>query len=109
MVRRMQVVLEDDIDGGEADRTVSFAWEGVEYEIDLNSKNSQAMADAIAPYVNAARRVGGRRRRAASGASATSRAKLSEVRAWARENGYTVSDRGRVPAEIKEAWEKANA
>ena len=76
MASRVQVVLEDDIDGGEAERTVSFAFDGVEYEIDLSAANAAALAEALAPYIDAGRRVSGRkgRRSGAAGGSRSSAA-----------------------------------
>lgn len=107
MAQRMQVILEDDIDGGPAQETITFGLDGATYEIDLNEGNAAALRDALAAYVGAARRSGGRRstgRRKAisSGSSAT-----SEIREWAKANGYDVSERGRVSAAVKEAYEKA--
>ena len=64
MAQRVQIILEDDYDGGTADETVSFALDGAEYEIDLSSKNAAGLRDALAPWVAHARKTGGRRRRA---------------------------------------------
>ena len=107
MAQKVQVVLVDDLDGGPADTTVAFAWGGASYEIDLSEANAQKLRDLLAPYVAAGRRVGGRRksggRRRAGGSSA------GEIRAWAAENGYNVSARGRVPAEVREAYDRAHS
>ena len=126
MAQRTQVILVDDVDGGEADETVTFAIDGVTYEIDVSQQNAESLREAFAPWVGHARRVGGRssnRARAtsapASGPAAPKssgsrsargggRENLSEVRAWARENGFQVSDRGRVSAEVMAAYEKAH-
>lgn len=112
MAQRVQVVLEDDVDGGEASETVLFGLDGVTYEIDLNDDNAGKLRDALATWVGHARRSGGARkssgtRKAASGSSAK-RTDLSEVREWARKNGYEVSDRGRVSAQVQEAYDKAH-
>lgn len=110
MVQRTQVILVDDYDGEEADETVTFALDGVEYEIDLSAKNAEALREALAPWVGHARRTGGRRRRGskpvvlAGGGGST-----SEIRAWALEQGYDVSSRGRVSAEVREAYERAHS
>ena len=64
MAQRVQIILEDDYDGGTADETVSFALDGAEYEIDLSSKNATGLRDALAPWVSHARKIGGRRKRA---------------------------------------------
>lgn len=111
MAQKVQVLLLDDIDGGEASETVSFAIDGKTYEIDLNEANAKKLRDALEPYLKAGRRSGGRSSRAARGgarASATG-ADTAKIRAWAKENGYEVNDRGRVPANIREAYEKASA
>ena len=120
MAQKVQVILVDDVDGGEAAETVSFALDGVSYEIDVSEKNAEALREALAQWVGHARRVGGRsgggrsRSTSSSGGSGRSRGSsggrhdLSDVRAWARENGYQVSDRGRVSSEVIAAYEKAH-
>ena len=109
MAQRVNVVLVDDLDGDEASETVSFALDGVDYEIDLNDGNAQALRDALSRYVGAGRRVGGRRRkgqRAAAGGDTGPSA--SDIRAWARENGWDVPERGRVSAEVRQAYAAAH-
>lgn len=111
MAQKVQVILVDDLDGGEAEESVSFSLDGVSYEIDLSAENAEALREAIAPWVGHARKVGGRgRARATNGARGRASAKtdLGDVRAWARENGYQVSDRGRVSAEVMSAYEGAH-
>jgi hypothetical protein len=114
MAQKVQVILVDDIDGGEADETVSFSLDGVSYEIDLSESNATELRDALAQWVGHARRVGGRSttRRAAApkknGAAPAAKADLAEVRSWARESGYEVSDRGRVSAQILQAYDEAH-
>ena len=123
MAQKVQVILVDDVDGGEATETVSFALDGVSYEIDVSEPNAAKLRDALAPWVGHARRVGGRSggsggARARSGGSGSgsggsgrsrgnSKHDLSDVRSWARENGFQVSDRGRVSSEVIAAYEKA--
>ncbi len=110
MAQKVQVVLTDDLDGGEADESVQFAIDGVTYEIDLSEANAEALREALAPYVAAGRRVGGRAsRRAPAARPVSERTDLSHLRAWARENGYQVSDRGRVSSEVRAAYEAAHA
>jgi Lsr2 len=106
MAQRVQIILEDDYDGGSADETVSFALDGAEYEIDLSSKNANGLREALAPWMAHARKIGGRRKR---GTKAAGSASTSDIRAWALANGRTVSSRGRVSAEVREAYEKAHA
>jgi hypothetical protein len=110
MAQKVQVILVDDIDGGEAEESVSFAIDGVNYEIDLSEGNATALREALAPWVGHARRVGGRSAggRRGSRGRAAAKADLGDVRAWARENGFTVSDRGRVSSEVMSAYEAAH-
>jgi hypothetical protein len=101
MAQKVNIVLVDDIDGSDAEETVSFALDGKEYEIDLSKKNAAKLRDAIAPYVGHARKAAGRRRGRSAGAAGPSPA---DIRAWARENGFNVPDRGRVSSEVREAY-----
>lgn len=108
MAQKVQVVLVDDLDGGKADETVSFALDGVTYEIDLSAENAGQLREAFASWVGHARRVGGRTRstgRRATSGGRTSSAQSSEIREWARANGFTVNERGRIPAEVKAAYD----
>jgi len=109
MAQKVQVILVDDVDGGDAEESVSFGLDGVSYEIDLSAENAEALREAFAHWIGHARRVGGRSRATRSAAKPVkAKTDLGEVRAWARQSGYTVSDRGRVSAEIMEAYENAN-
>ncbi|RLU85785.1 hypothetical protein CTZ27_25765 [Streptomyces griseocarneus] len=111
MAQKVQVLLVDDLDGGEADETVTFALDGKSYEIDLTTANADKLRDALADYVKSARRTGGRTagaRGKARTAPAVGSQDTAKIRAWAKKNGYNVNDRGRVPADIREAYEKAN-
>ena len=107
MAQKVQIILEDDLDGGEADETVSFALDGTSYEIDLNEANATTMREALAPYVGHARKVtGGRRGRKASGGSSSSNTK--DVREWAKAQGMEVSERGRISADVQQAYDAAH-
>ena len=109
MAQRVNVVLVDDLDGSDADETVTFALDGTEYEIDLSSENAAKLRDALGVWVGHARRTGGRRRRGAAGRSnGRSEATPAEIREWARNNGWDVPDRGRVASEVREAYEAAH-
>ena len=110
MAQRVNIVLEDDLDGSEADETVTFALDGVSYEIDLNAKNAAALRDSLAQYVGHARRATGRRPagRPAAAGRGTGKRDLADVREWARSNGHQVSDRGRISAEVQAAYDKAH-
>ena len=110
MATTTRVEMTDDLDGTSLDvSTVTFAFEGVSYEIDLSEANHAKLTKALRPYVNSARPVGGRRGRRPSKASkpdpVTPDSKA--VRAWAEANGVTVSSRGRIPSEVLAAYRDA--
>jgi Lsr2 len=90
MAQKIQTLFIDDLDGSEAEGTVRFGLDGTEYEIDLNAAHAQALRDALARYVHAARRAGGSTRRPSRGGR----------KALAKAQGIDVKDRGRVPAEL---------
>ena len=102
MAQKIQTLFIDDLDGTEAEGTVRFGLDGAEYEIDLNAEHAEALRDALARYVSAARRASGAARRSARNGRRTSAAGLNttEVREWAKAQGIDVKDRGRVPAEL---------
>jgi hypothetical protein len=110
MAQRVQVVLEDDLDGGKADETVTFGLDGTTYEIDLSKKNAAKLRDALSGYVGVARKVTGRGR-GTTGRAGRSRGRSAtdsaDIRAWAKENGYEVSERGRISAEVRAAYNEA--
>ena len=110
MAQKVQVILVDDIEGGEAEETVSFGLDGVAYEIDLSGKNANSLRDALSPYVEVARRVGGRSSGRARGgrSSRGNAARTAHIRAWAKEQGLEVSERGRIPSSIIERYEQAH-
>ena len=106
MAQKVQVILVDDVDGSEADETVSFSLDGVAYEIDLKTENAQQMRDALAPYVGSARRVGGRaaggrgRSRSNGRSNGSGGNRTAQIREWAKANGQKINDRGRIPASV---------
>ena len=107
MAQKVTVVLEDDLSGGPAEQTVRFAFEGIDYEIDLSAKNAAAFGKQLAPYLEHARRAG----RAPSrrpGRTAAGRQRSGDIRAWAKEHGLAVSERGRIPASVVEQYQAAN-
>lgn len=108
MARRVQVILEDDLDGSAADRTVEFSFDGARYEIDLNAANIERMASALAPFVAKARSVGGRRAGTKRSARAGSGTDTKAVREWAKQQGIKISERGRIPVEVLEAFKSAH-
>jgi hypothetical protein len=107
MSKNVSVIVTDDLDGSDNAETVSFGFDGVTYEIDLAKKNRAKLEKALAPYVEAGRRVprGGRRGTGRSGGSSADR---SAVRAWAKEAGLKVSERGRVSADVMRQYEAAH-
>ena len=105
MARKVQYLLVDDLDGGQAEETVSFGLDGASYEIDLSKKNAKALRDALAPYVASARRAGGRRGRGRGGRGGGRASDTAAIREWARSQGMKISDRGRIPADIIEKYE----
>ena len=117
MARRIVHQLVDDIDGTVMDagegETVLFSLDGTAYEIDLTTQNAAALRDALAPYVSAGRRVSSARASGSGSGGGSKRRRTGQqdyaaVREWARANGYQVSERGRVPAAVLEAYEAAN-
>ena len=113
MAQRVNVVLVDDIDETDASETVGFALDGVDYEIDLSDEHASELRNAFSLYIGHARRVGGRRKsgrraQAQSSPAGAGGASAAEIRAWARENGWDVPDRGRVSTEVREAYTAAN-
>jgi hypothetical protein len=110
MAQRVNVVLVDDIDGSDAEETVSFALDGVDYEIDLSDQHAGELRNALSLYIGHARRTGGRRKsgRRSSAPAADTGTSAADIRAWARENGWDVPERGRVSADVREAYAAAN-
>lgn len=106
MASRTTVLLEDDLDGGEATETLNFEFEGKSYTIDLNDKNAAKFRKAITPYVAAGRHERGNGLRP-SAHRAAGDYDPSTVRAWAVSNGYAVSTRGRVSADLVAAYKAA--
>jgi len=103
MARRTIVALEDDLDGGPADETVRFGVGGSEYEIDLSEKNAAKLRKQLAPFVDHARRASGQAHRPVR--TAASRRRSRDIRAWARDQGIELSERGRIPAGIAAQYE----
>jgi hypothetical protein len=109
MAKQVITLLTDDLDGGDADRTIEFGLDGVNYTIDLSEKNVGKLRKALEPYLTSASRVGRAtdHRRTASRAVQPARSNRDQnqaIREWAGKNGYEVSDRGRIPSSIVEAF-----
>ena len=107
MAQKVNIVLVDDLDGTEATQTVTFGLDGTTYEIDLTDANADALREAVSGSVGHARKVtGGRRGRKASGGSSSSNTK--DVREWAKAQGMEVSERGRISADVQQAYDAAH-
>ncbi|MGQ0840722.1 histone-like nucleoid-structuring protein Lsr2 [Actinokineospora sp.] len=119
MAQKTIVQLFDDLDGSTGDdiRSVEFSLDGVHYEIDLNGANANRLRDELTEFVEAARRTGGRIKRVgvvaqvAKPAVSEGRGKeqTKAIRDWAKQNGHDISERGRIPAAIVDAFEDAHA
>ncbi|MGD7788766.1 histone-like nucleoid-structuring protein Lsr2 [Propionibacteriaceae bacterium Y1700] len=106
MAQRVEIILEDDLDGGKADKTVQFSLDGKDYEIDLTEANAKKLRSALDVYIQAARRAN--RTRRPTSRSGSNRQEANQIRQWAAANGYEISSRGRVPANVRSAYEAAH-
>ena len=109
MAKKVVTLLTDDLDGGEADRTVEFALDGVTYTIDLSDANAGKLRKALDPYLAAATRIGRSTANTRAGAHrpaapVSTRQDNQAIREWAVANGYELSDRGRIPGHIIDAY-----
>jgi len=108
MAQKVQVLLIDDLDGGEAEETVSFGIDGSTYEIDLSGANAAKLRAALAPFVEAARRAPSKRNSPrGKQRSSSNRDRSAEIRAWAKAAGKQVSERGRIPQAIMDEYHAA--
>ena len=107
MAQRIQTLLIDDIDGGEAADIVRFGLDGTEYEIDLSAAHSDELRKALAQYLAHARRAGGTARSTARGRRGSAAVDTAKVREWAKGQGIEVKSRGRVPADVLEQYKAA--
>jgi hypothetical protein len=111
MAQKTLIQLVDDLDGTAltdgGGKTVSFALEGVSYEIDLSETHLHELAEALAPYVKAGRKVSGRKSAPRSSGSKSDPAELQKIRDWAGENGHAVSSRGRISTAVRDAYHAA--
>ncbi|MFE5703254.1 Lsr2 family protein [Rhodococcus koreensis] len=114
MARKVVVELVDDIDGtvfGEDGESIAFSVNGVDYEIDLKGKHASKFHKQIGFFIEHATRVGGRKRRLDRPVvpdAVRPRGNVKEIRAWAAEQGYEISSRGRIPAEVEQAFQDAH-
>ena len=115
MAQQTTVRFIDDLDGSDASGTFGFSLDGRQYQIDLSDENVAKLRDALAPFVGAARKAGGRGRgrgprqtAVAEKPARSNRDQTGAIRRWARENGHEVSERGRIPKLVVEAYQAAN-
>jgi hypothetical protein len=112
MAKQVITVLTDDLDGGNADNTLEFGLDGVTYTIDLSNKNAGKLRKALEPYLAVATRAGrnggrsrsGNRRHTAAPGGRVGREQNQAIREWATRNGFEVSERGRIPSAVVEAF-----
>lgn len=107
MAQRIEILLVDDVDGSKAVDTVTFALDGVTYEIDLNEAHAEELRAAVQAWASKARRTGGRRN-ASPGSSSSTSSHRSDIRVWARANGHAVGEKGRISRSIQEAYAAAH-
>lgn len=107
MAQKTYTELIDDVDGSKAEETVRFSLDGVAYEIDLSADNAAKIRDDLSGWTAPARRVAGRRIRG-TGKTASSDSESAKIREWARSTGREVSTRGRIPADLREAYHAAH-
>jgi hypothetical protein len=105
MAQKIEMLLVDDLDGGKADETVQFAFEGRSYEIDLSAANAERLRASLRPLVAAAREARPPGRRGAGRRTARSRARSAEIRTWAKNRGIELSERGRIPAAVVQQYD----
>lgn len=110
MAQRVVVLLQDDLDDSEATHTIRFSVDGVDHEIDLNDQHAEQLRAAFAPWIGAARSTRPTRRNTTSQHPTTrvDPEQLRNIRTWAREHGHTLSDRGRIPHAIQDAYHQAH-
>jgi hypothetical protein len=108
MAQRTQVLLIDDLDGSTATETVDFGLDGSAYEIDLSEQNALRLRESLANYVAHGRKSSGVRATGRQRASRVFTHNTTDVRNWARSNGYSVNDRGRISTEVLDAYTAAH-
>jgi len=105
MAQSVKIILEDDLEGGPAEETVQFGLDGRQYEIDLSTANAEKLREALRPFAAAGRRAQSKSTRATGARSFSGgNPETAKIRAWAKENGYEVSDRGRIHQSVKDAY-----
>lgn len=109
-MRKLVTQLVDDIDGGQADETVTFSLDGRSYEIDLSEHNAVLLRKALDEYVSKARKGtdSGRARKPVASTAHRDPSQTKAIRGWALSNGHNISSRGRIPRPVVTAYEAAH-
>ena len=107
MAQKVQTLYIDDIDGSDAEGTVRFGLDGAHYEIDLNAAHSQELRTSLQRYITHARKVGGARRISRGGERSVSAIDTHAARAWAKDQGIDIKERGRVPSDVVARYREA--
>jgi Lsr2 len=106
---RVVTLITDDLDGSEAAETIASSLEGASYEIDLSNAHAEELRSVLKPYMKAGRKAGGRKDgRGRSQGAPADKDQIKAIRDWAKKQGLKVSDRGRVSADVREAYDKAH-
>ncbi|MFF0989348.1 histone-like nucleoid-structuring protein Lsr2 [Kocuria nitroreducens] len=108
MAQTVQIILEDDLDGGPAEETVRFGLDGAQYEIDLSEGNAAKLREAVRPFIAKARRAQSKQTPKQARPTGKSNPDTAAIRQWARENGHPVSDRGRIHQDVQKAYYDAH-
>jgi hypothetical protein len=108
LARKVHVQLIDDISGEDAQESIRFALDGVEYEIDLAEENAAGLRKALGPYIARGRRVRGSSMGQRGKGATSSREQTQRIREWAEMNGYNPSSRGRISQDLRKAYEEAH-
>jgi hypothetical protein len=109
MAREVRVQLIDDLSGEDADGTVRFSIDGVDYEIDLTADHASELRGVLEKYVAHARRLRGAPDRRGARTAPAGREETQKIRDWAKAHGYNPSARGRISQDIKKAYDAAQA
>ncbi len=111
MAQRVQTLFVSDLSGdelGEGGETVTFTYQGVDYEIDVSPDEAVELDAVMGKYIQHGRRVGGRRQTRAGKTPIQGKGESDAIRSWARENGHQVSDRGRISKKVRDAYTAAH-
>jgi nucleoid-associated protein Lsr2 len=108
MAQKIEILLIDDTDGGAADETVAFGYDGAIYEIDLSTANAKALRAVFDPFVTNARKAPATPRKHQGTRAVSDRERNADVRAWAKQQGITLNERGRIPATVIEQYKAAH-